>query len=304
MQPLDIISIGSAVLDVIMHSSSFLPKTVGGEAMLCEIYGGKANVEHARLVSGGAGTNTAVSFARQGYRSGVIAEVGFDVPAQIILDDLRREGVTTQLLVEEDGEETGVSVVLVADDASRSALTYRGAAKLLSHSDIPWELIKKTRWIHLSSLGGNTDLCTEILLFCRKEEISVSWNPSAGEIQEMLFRSGTSFANLCEAIFLNDQEFESVVRKERELRNLTKYLFITRGKEGGEVLATDRKIRYHARPVKAVCEIGAGDAFASGVVGGLLNNTSIDRAIEQGLQNATNVVKYYGAKEGLLSTFV
>ncbi|MFZ2199795.1 MAG: PfkB family carbohydrate kinase, partial [Microgenomates group bacterium] len=45
---------------------------------------------------------------------------------------------------------------------------------------------------------------------------------------------------------------------------------------------------------------GAGDAFASGMVAGVLYGKSYDQAVSWGVKNATSVLKYIGAKRGLL----
>src|SRR5579859_3815701 len=95
----EVISIGSAVMDIFLKSAKFAVTPVADHLMVCELYGGKMDVEESLVTSGGAGTNTAVSFARQGFSVGCIASVGKDIAAQIVLDDLVREGVETKNLV-------------------------------------------------------------------------------------------------------------------------------------------------------------------------------------------------------------
>ncbi len=297
---LDVISIGSAVVDVILKSSQFRPHTLDGELMLCEVYGGKADVEEAILTSGGAGTNTAVAFARQGLKSGVIAEVGQDILAQIVFDEIEKEHVNTDFFVEEVDEKTGVSAVLVASDGSRSALTFRGAAKMLNPSDIPFERIKNIPWIHLSSIG-NTELIRQIFLFCRENSIKLSWNPSKAEVTDIVKNTVGDFSQCCQVVFLNEIEYAAIEEKSNFLKDLSSILVITRGKKGGEVYTQGKKIEYSGMEVPVVCELGAGDAFASGFVGALIKNKPIETAIEWGLQNGAGVVQHMSAKKGLLS---
>lgn len=297
---LDIVSIGSAVIDVILKSSQFTAHSLEGELMLCEVYGGKANVEEAILTSGGAGTNTAVAFARQGLKAGVIAEVGEDTLAQIIIDEIEKEGVITDMLVEEVGEQTGMSAVLVAQNGSRSALTFRGAAGMLTPSDIPFERLKSVPWIHLSSIG-NSDLIRQIFLFCREHSIKLSWNPGKNEVLDIVTTSVGDFEGCCEVVFLNELEFDAVKDHQDFLTSLSRILVVTRGKEGGEVYQSGKKTSYVGKTVPVVCELGAGDAFASGFVGALYKNEPLETAISQGLENGASVVGHLGAKKGLLS---
>lgn len=296
----DTVSIGSAVVDVILKSSQFRPHTLDGELMLCEVYGGKADVDDAVITSGGAGTNTAVSFARQGLRAGVVAEVGKDVLAQIIIDEIEKENVLTSLLVEEKEEKTGVSSILVASDGSRSALTFRGASKMLSPSDVPFQSLEAVPWIHLSSIG-NTELIRQIFLFCREHKIQLSWNPSKSEVEDIAKNTVGDFAQCCSVIFLNELEYAAVETRADFLKELGKIVVVTRGKKGGEVYLHDKKIEYVGKEVSVVCELGAGDAFASGFVGALIKNKPVETAIDWGLQNGASVVSHMSAKKGLLS---
>ncbi len=296
----DIVSIGSAVLDVLLRSSQFTQHQVGGEVMLCEISGGKVDVEEAALGSGGAGTNTAVGFARQGLQSAVVAEIGKDVPAQIIIDELTREHVSIDLLVEEPEERTGMSAVMVASDGSRSAMTFRGAAKMLSHKDVPFEVLQSVPFIHLSSIG-NVDLIRELFLFCKQNNIKLSWNPSSNELKEVVFQATETFHQACNVIIMNEIEYEAVSSKHHLLEKLSKIVIVTRGREGGEVWVDGNRQTYTAHTTQAVSELGAGDAFASGFVGALVKNLPIDVAISWGVQNAASVVSQLGAKKGLLS---
>jgi len=296
----DVVSIGSAVVDTIFKSSQFTPHKLDGELMLCEIYGGKADVEAAVLTSGGAGTNTAVGFARQGLLSSVVAEIGQDMCAQIVIDELLSEHVDTSLLIQESSEQTGMSAVLVASDGSRSAVTFRGAAKMLTPSDIPFSELKNVPWIHLSSIG-NPELIRQIFLFCKENSIHLSWNPGKTEIVDIVNLSVGDFSDCVDILFLNDLEYAAVEQKKDFLHELAKTLIVTRGKDGGEVWVGKNRTTYEGKTVEAECELGAGDAFASGVVGAFIQNKSLEVALDWGVQNGASVVKQMGAKKGLLS---
>lgn len=296
----DIVSIGSSVVDVLLKSRSFQPTNIDGELLLCEIYGGKANVEEALLCSGGAGSNTAVSFARQGFVPGIISEVGVDICAQIVIDELSREKVHTDYLIEEPEEKTGISAILIASDGSRSAMTYRGAAHMLSSKDLPFDFLQTVPNIHLSSIG-NADVIREVFLFCTTHGIKLSWNPSKAEIEEIVFRSGRIFEKACTVLSMNELEYQAVAQKSDVLKQMATVVVITKGKNGGEVWHDGGVQSYQAQTVTAVDETGAGDAFASGFFGTYIKTQSIEKALEFGVKNATSVVGYLGAKKGLLT---
>ena len=90
----DIISFGSAVLDVFLKSSDFrLMKTKGAftTQSLVISYGIKSEVSDLVITPGGGGTNTAVGFARLGLKSAVVARCGWDFAGKIIRQDFLQE---------------------------------------------------------------------------------------------------------------------------------------------------------------------------------------------------------------------
>ena len=58
---------------------------------MCEVYGGKMEVDEVVIASGGGATNTAVSFARKELKTAVIAEMGNDPQSLIIQKELGGE---------------------------------------------------------------------------------------------------------------------------------------------------------------------------------------------------------------------
>ena len=62
------------------------------------------------------------------------------------------------------------------------------------------------------------------------------------------------------------------------------------------------KKKYYLKPnkIKVVERTGAGDAFASGFVAGLIRNKSIMQSLKLGLRESEGVIKHFGAKNNLL----
>jgi ribokinase len=110
----DVISIGSALIDIFIHSDQFTIHQDQQNVLLCQDFGEKIEVESLTVHTGGGGSNTAVGFARMGFSTAIIAETGRDAFAQIVSSELEREQVDTSLLVREHKEQTGGSVILVS----------------------------------------------------------------------------------------------------------------------------------------------------------------------------------------------
>lgn len=308
----DVITIGTALLDIYMKSESFVKIPSGdyaGGAAMCVEFGGKTEAQDLEVTSGGAGTNNAVAYVRKGLKTAIVAELGRDLVAETIVAELRREGVETRFLVQERMEETGMSSIMVAGDGGRSVTVYRGAASMLEKQDIPWDELYP-RWIHLSSLGANMEVYEGIIGHSKAKGIKIAVNPGKYEIAHTREWGGLSLFAGVDVLLVNREEAgmltgidfmdEKVWMSDVALTG-PHIVVITDGKRGGKVSSEGRSWSYTSLEVETVEETGAGDAFGSGFVSALMMEKSIDTAIEWGRKQAANVVRFMGPKKGLLN---
>ena len=296
----DIISIGSSLLDIFIKSNDLEADRDGDRQILT--YGDKLELSDFHIMTGGGASNTAVSFARLGLHAAVISETGRDAFASLITDDFQKEGVATNLLIQEKLEKTGGSVVLVAKDSSRVAMVHRGAASMLDPFDIPAFWLTKSKWVHLSSIGGNQETLAKIFkILNNNQETKMSWNPGKKELQ-LLVEEKFDVAQIpCEILFVNREEWAMVEPLHEEILLNFPQVVITKGKEGGEVHLFGKKtFEYVGESDSFVDSTGAGDAFASAYVAAILDGFEVKEAIAWGVKNAGNVIAYFGGKLGLL----
>lgn len=296
----DVITIGSALLDVFMKSSQFntvsVPNYPDGVG-LCLEKGGKTEVGEVEVCSGGAGSNNAVSFARKGLKTAIIAEMGTDLVASTIKEELRRENVDIGMLVEEQDETTGISSILVAPDGGRSVAVFRGASGMLTEEDISWPRLD-TEWLFMSSLGGEMNLLSELIHYAKLNDIKVAVNPGKKELEQAEKWGGAAFYKDVDVLILNREEAEML---SKEPIQGPKIVLVTDGKEGGNVYFDNKVIPYTAEIVKTIEETGAGDAFGSGFVAALILGHDIPTALSWAKRQAASVVSFMGAKKGLLT---
>lgn len=307
----DVLTIGAATLDIFMRSDKFKVVSsadIPGGIAMCEVYGGKMEVEEVVIVSGGGATNTAVSFARKELKTAVIAEMGNDPQALLVHKDLEGAQVDTRFLVQEQNETTAVSVILIADDGGRSIMVYRGAAGMLTHLDLPLTDIE-SRWVHISSLGGSIDLLKMILEWARNRKVRVSLNPGLKEIAQK--EKLMALLPMVEILFVNRDEAkelwgidysDEVLWMSAQPLPGARVTMITDGARGGKA-SIEGKVSFFAgeKVAKVVDTTGAGDAFAAGMVAGVLYGKNYEQAIGWGVKDATGVLRFVGAKKGLLS---
>lgn len=296
-----VITIGSALIDVFVKSDDFqLTKSQAG-VLLCNLYGDKVEVDEFALVGGGGAGNTAVGFARQGFSVSLIAEMGRDLLADLVLSEQQKAGVEVDLVNQEKREETGLSVVLVAPEGGRTILVHRGAASLLEKEDVDWKKVAKADWVHQTNSSGQWPLLNELFKQAKENKIGVSWNPGKQDIEAM--KKGRLRVEDVKAdiLLLNKEEWAMCHQFADKLKDVIREIVITDGRRGGEVILDGQVgCNYAIKRVRPLDETGAGDAFGVGYVSAHLRGQSLQDKCELGSKNAASVVAQIGAKAGLL----
>ena len=141
----DVITIGTVTRDVFLKSGDFeVVKNSNyrtGRAG-CFVLGTKLEIPKVAIASGGGGTNAAVSFSRQGFKTGCIGRIGNDEIGKEIIEELKQEGVDSLFQIDKEYD-TAYSTILVAADGERTILEYRGANDYINEKEIKWNKLKK-----------------------------------------------------------------------------------------------------------------------------------------------------------------
>jgi len=308
----DIITFGSASQDIFVKSKKFLP--VSGEAFttgqgICLTLGSKIEVEDIFFASGGGGTNTVATFARQGFKVAYCGLVGDDCFGNLIIGELKNLGIDTDFILKTDRKPTNISVFLTYPGKDRTILVYRGASDILEKKDIPWNKVKNTRWFYLAPFSGKiTNLTENLIDFAKKNKIKVALNPGYNQLnlprpvlQRILKKIDILVLNREEASLITKIPYQKEKEIFKKLDKLVKGIAImTKGGEG--VVVSDGKYLYRAKSLglKMVDGTGAGDAFGSGFVSGIIQKNDIIYAIQLAMANSGYAITKWGAKEGLL----
>lgn len=304
----DIITIGAAVRDVFLLSDQF--QMIRSEAFEtgvgeCVPLGAKIEVDQKVETTGGGATNAAVTFSRLGFSTATICRVGDDGAGRDILQDLKKEKVSTALIQKVPRGETAYSALLTAPGGERSVLTYRGISATFTTSDIPWRALE-AKWIYLTSLGGNISLAERIIKATDEEETSIAWNPGGKElalgpvvVRRVLKRVSLFILNREEAAKLTgkDRIAEAFIALKVPKQTM---VIITDGDKGSWAFADGKAWHSGTTGATSVSRTGAGDAFGSGVVAGLMHGFTLPQALALGTLNAESVIKHVGAKKGIL----
>ncbi len=320
----DIISIGSATRDAFFEGVPFLEikdKRFRVGKGIALPYGGKIKVPKVTFTTGGGGTNTAVTFSRQGLKTSCIFRVGKDVSGEEVIRNLKAEKIDVSYAQIDKTTPTAYSVIFLTKSGERTILSYKGAGENINEKEIPWSQLK-SRWLYLDSLGGNLNLLKKALSFAHKNNIFVASNPGSGELKnlkkhkDLLKFFDIFLVNQEEASYLTDIPYQKEKLIFQKLDELIEGLVVmTKGPKG--VSVSDGKMIWQAGvyPEKKVVDrTGAGDAFCSGFISvfakgkikkdkyrSIFNKKDIEMAIKLGSANGTSVVEHIGAKTGILT---
>jgi len=310
----DIITFGSATIDTFLKLEdkdySILKKSkFTTEKTFCMPLGTKLLIKDSKIFSGGGGTNTACTFSKQGLEVSYVGKVGNDKNGEHVIEELKRFKVETGFIKKDKKEVTAFSIILSTSVGERTALVHRGACHFMRKNDIPWNKIKKVKWFYLGPLsGGTSKLFKPLVNFAKKNNIKVAANLGNSQINLDKKILNPILSNL-DVLILNKEEasllakisgkYEKKIMK--KLCLLCKgIVVVTKGKQGS--IVSDGKYIFEAGipPILAKEATGAGDAYGSGFLSGLLKKNSIEYAIELATANSTNCTQKIGAKNGLL----
>jgi len=298
----DVVSIGSATVDIIINSDQFILK----DDILGVMASSKNEVSHGLICSGGGATNTSVAFSRLGFKSACLARLGNDILRYYVRKDLRDNNVSRRLLIHPKNETTDYSVLLVSKDGQRSALTNRGDSTLLV-SNIPFTKIKSAKWFMITSVKGNMDLVEQLIGFAVENHIGITLNPGHRELEKrhtlipLIKQVDFLLLNKVEAESLTQLKFEDSHFWDRLLSYGAKIVAVTNGRNGAYIATNEQKLYSPILNTKPVNENGAGDSFGSAFTAALIYKKDLKTALAWGIKNSASVVSQFGAKMGLLT---
>ena len=307
----DVITIGSAVRDVFLASNKFVSikssKSKSG-AFECMELGSKIELEKIILTTGGGATNAAATFGSLKFKTACIAKIGDDAPGRDVLEDLQKFKVNTKLIKQVKGGQTAYSTLLTMMDGERTALVYRGVSKEFKSSDINWKALWKTKWIYLTSLGGNIALSKKIIQHAHAHKVKVAWNPGSSELKQG-FEHFEKLLPKIEILNMNKEEAQLLTGEKSVKKMIRKLAFgktvriITDGLKGSHILRDGHFVHVGTTGAKGISRTGAGDAFGSGFLAGYMKANDIKTAAKIGTLNAESVINSFGAKNGIIKNW-
>jgi sugar/nucleoside kinase (ribokinase family) len=260
-----------------------------------------ALVDSVQLHTGGCALSTASALVKLGVPTAVCGCVGDDLFGGVLVGEARARGLDTSG-VRVTGELSSASVVLDSSDGERTFLHNPGASAALTAEDVERALeATGARWLHiggalvLPALDGEPT--AQLLEGARERGLRTSLDPvhdaTGGwdRLHSCLPHLTAICPNLTEAQGITGQHAPEDCAEWLRDRGVGK-VAIKMGRDGA--YAADERHAAHVAPfsIRARDETGAGDAFAAGLIYGLLQDWPLDKAVRLG--NAVGAISTTG----------
>jgi len=319
----DIITIGSASRDMflfldkkdapVIDNPVFDPKR---KKLVALEFGAKIDVLKSEFCFGGGGMNTAITFSRMGFKTACVSSVGCDENGDMIEKVLKSENINTRFLKKEKSMLTAFSVLLVCGEKKkdRVVLASRGVGNLI---DFPFndKDAKSAYWYYSTAQSGPRwkKEVDEISKNAMENKIKWAWNPGFSQIKEGA-RTLSKYLSRCDVLIVNMDEAIEILGAGDDPKELcfgllklgTKSVIISHGPLGA-YYADENFFKYAKanKKIKAKEPTGAGDAFGSGFVSGLMAyGGNIEKSLALGIKNSESVIQKTGAQSGILKSIL
>lgn len=304
----EIVTIGSGTVDYFADTDSELisiDTRTSHEKLIAFPLGSKILINELNTTTGGGGTNTAVSFARLGFRTAWLGKLGEDAIGDFVLEKMAAENVS--FVGRREGK-SGISFVLNSIGEDRTILTFKGSNNHLHVSDLP---VVTTPWVYVSSMleeSWNT-----VVDYVAGNSFKVAFNPSNyqaklgyARLKPLIDRVAILVMNreeACNFLGMDTNQRSDMPALVKALAKVPGQITaVTDGSKGVWVYDGKQVYAGTSTPGLKIAETtGAGDAFASTFTACIMKEMAVDAALAHAMTNAESVLQHKGAKERLLT---
>ena len=315
MQNYDFLAVGDIVTEPFIRINDAevtcsLTGTHSDHCKLCLRFGDKVPYESVEICHAvGNSPNAAVSAARLGLNSALLAYIGDDTIGRDDLAELAKNGVHTDMMQTVPGMTSNYHYVLW-HDAERTIL--------IKHQEYPYKLdaaMPAPKWMYLSSLASNSaeyhDALSAYLL--ANPSIKLVYEPGTFQMKMGIERTRAIYART-EVFVCNLEESQRILAtEETDVKKLMdmlaalgpKVVSVTDGPNGAYARDTDGTHYfmpiYPNSPSGPLERTGAGDAYTSTFAVALSLGKTVPEALMWAPINAMSVTEAVGAQKGLLT---
>ena len=245
-------------------------------------------VDSAVLTVGSSSVIFACGAARLGLRVAFIGKCGDDLFGRFMLEEMRKRAVDTSPVIVDPLLSTGLTVILNKGD-DRAMLTFPGAIGALRADEIPNDLLRRARHLHVASYflqdalrPGLPDLFRRARALGLTTSLDTNYDPTERweGLDQLLPLTDVFLPNATEACALTG--VPDVEEAAARLARIMRVVAVKLGAEGALGVQGEQIVRVPSLPVAVVDTVGAGDNFDAGFLYGYLHGWPLERALRLG----------------------
>lgn len=262
----------------------------------------------------GAESNVAIGLARLGHKVSWVGSLGADEQGAMILRTLRAENVSFQGKIDQTAQ-TGLMLVEKRLQTNPVVSYYRAnsAGSKIGFADVEPAITKSLKLVHLTGItpalsNSAHEAVSQSMARARELGIKISFDVnyraklwSKDQASKVL----APLAAMADIIIASEDELlllgagnEDQIVSDLLSGNCSTVL-IKRAERGASAITEQQRFDVPAHPVTVVDTIGAGDAFCSGYLSAILDESSVEEATRRGVSTAAFAISAYGDWEGL-----
>lgn len=316
MAKYDVYGIGNAIVDIVTEvDHDFFEKNEIEKGVMTlvdekrQTHLMKAiDMKRSKMTGGGSAGNTVVAVNQFGGNSFYSCLVGKDELGKFFLEDLKRNGVDTNLQYENCPEGiSGKCLVMTSPDAERTMNTFLGVSSFLSPQHLDHEAIKNSTYVYLEGYlvasPKGLEAIMEAKKIAQKNNVHVALTFSDNSMVKYFSRQMEEIVGTgVDMLFCNEEEAmtftgtNSVAEAREKLKQVAKHFAITLGANGAMIYDGDTFIQIEPYKVKAIDTNGAGDMFAGAFLYGITHNHSYAEAGKIASLASSRIVSQFGPR--------
>ncbi|MEM4196676.1 MAG: carbohydrate kinase family protein [Candidatus Anstonellaceae archaeon] len=249
--------------------------------------------------AGGSAANVALNCIKLGHQASLISNVGDDRHGKFLLDELKKRGLDTDQIKIIKGGRTALSVILI--DKSGQVMVIEDKGCVEDKRDFDEKKIAQSSWVHLT--GTSQQWLEKISKIAYKNGIIISFDPGRAA-SRLGIEKLSKILERTEYLIVNRKELEALTgsASEESAKELSKefnlFTIVKNGSKPVFVCTTINKT-FYVEPFRVpyvVDTLGAGDAFAAGLICGKIEGMSFYEAIKFAHAAAAAKVMHPGAQ--------
>lgn len=263
----------------------------------------------------GAESNVAIGLARLGHTVSWAGRVGADSFGDMVMTQLRGEGVRVDAVVQDAERPTGLMFV-ERRTADLARVEYRragSAGSALTTDDVDRALSFAPRVLHLTGItpalsasarestvhAARTAKAAGALVSLDVNHRSRLWSreEAASALRVLVQHADVVVASDDELDLVGEGDEDTVTRQ--LLEGGARYVAVKRGSDGATLFSGHDRYDVGAFAVTAVDSFGAGDAFSAGLLSALLDDEPPEQCVRRGAVLGAFAVSTHGDWHGL-----